>query len=170
MNKIIKKSVRILNKENAFFTFIRAQFSSQISSQVDFLVSILCVNVLGIFYGYATLLGNIIGGLLNCYLNYKWTFKSKGLHIHHVVAKFIIVWLGSVLLNTQGTILFTELVIKHLPLQDLPDILIENIFLIPKIVVSILVGIIWNYNMQRIFVYKDINFRKYLSKIGISCR
>lgn len=168
MSNWIKKAGKILNSKNGFFTFVRAQFSSQISSQVDFLVSILCVNVFGLFFGLATLLGNIIGGLVNCFINYKWTFKAKGLYVPHVLIKFILVWIGSVFLNTQGTILFTKFVMKSIPLNNMPHIVVENVFLIPKIVVSITVGLVWNYNMQRIFVYKDRDFGKYFSKIGIN--
>ncbi|NDV69061.1 GtrA family protein [Dysgonomonas sp. 25] len=167
MSNWVKKTVRTINSKNGFFTFLRAQFSSQVSSQVDFLTSILCVNVFGIYYGLSTLLGNVAGGLLNCFINYKWTFKAKGLYVPHVLIKFILVWFGSIFLNTQGTILFTEFVMKWIPLESMPNLFIENVFLIPKIVVSIIVGLVWNYNMQRIFVYKDINFRKYLAKVGV---
>lgn len=160
----IKKTLKNINTKKGFFTFLRAQFSSQISSQVDFLVSIICVNVFGIYYGNATLLGNVSGGVLNCFINYKWTFKAKGLNVTHVLIKFIIVWLGSILFNRQGTILFTELVMHHISVDGMPQIIVNNIFLVPKIVVSIIIGVVWNYNMQRYFVYKDRNFKKYLIK------
>lgn len=165
MSNWTKRAIQTINKKSGFFTFLRAQFSSQISSQVDFLVSILCVNVFGIFYGLATLIGNVTGGLLNCFINYKWTFKSKGLYVPNVLVKFILVWFGSIFLNTQGTILFTEFVMKWIPMEDMPDIIRENVFLVPKIVVSITIGLVWNYNMQRIFVYKETRFDKYLKKI-----
>ncbi len=161
----IKKISNIVNSKNGFFTFLRAQLSSQISSQVDFLVTILCVNLFGIFYGNATLMGNISGGILNCFINYKWTFKAKGINVSQVLVKFVLVWLGSIFLNRQGTILFTELVMQNISTSNLPGIVVENIFLVPKIVVSIIVGVVWNYNMQRLFVYKDRDFKKYFFRI-----
>lgn len=166
MSNWIKKATHAVNEKGGFFTFLRAQFSSQISSQFDFLVSIICANVFGIFYGNATMIGNIAGGILNCTINYKWTFKAQGIKVKYVLIKFLLVWLGSIILNRQGTIIFTEVAMKWVPVESLPDIVIKNIFLIPKIVVSIIVGLVWNYNMQRIFVYKDRNFRKYLTKLG----
>jgi len=142
--------------------FLRAQFSSQISSLTDFVISIMCANVFGIYYGNATLIGNISGGMLNCFINYQWTFKAKGINVTHILIKFVLVWLVSIFLNRQGTILFTKLVLEHIPMSSMPSIVVENVFLIPKIVVSIIVGLVWNYNMQRLFVYKDRNLKKYL--------
>ncbi|MFR9166385.1 MAG: GtrA family protein [Dysgonomonas sp.] len=166
MSNRIKRVAKTINEKGGFFTFLRAQFSSQISSQFDFLVSIVCVNVFGIFYGNATLIGNVSGGLLNCFINYRWTFKAKGIiNVRYVLIKFFMVWMVSIVLNRQGTILFTETIMYWIPVNKLPDIIVENIFLVPKIVVSIIVGLVWNYNMQRLFVYKDRNFRKYWYKI-----
>lgn len=163
---MIKKILHKINSKKGFFTFLRAQFSSQISSQLDFLVSILVVNLFGVYYGLATLLGNISGGMLNCYINYKWTFKAKGLQVRSVLLKFILVWLGSIYLNTKGTVLFTEYVMKKIPLESMPALLVNNVFLVPKAVVSIIVGLLWNYNMQRSFVYKDRNLIKHIRKLN----
>jgi putative flippase GtrA len=167
MGNWIKKFAKVINEKDGFFTFLRAQFSSQVSSWVDFLASIICVNFFGIFYGNATLIGNITGGLLNCFINYKWTFKAKDIKMAYVLIKFIMVWVVSLFLNREGTILFTEYVMKRIPVDMLPDLIVENVFLVPKIVVSIIIGLVWNYNMQRIFVYKDMNVRKYLQKAGL---
>ena len=43
--------------------FIRAQFSSQIASATDFLVTILLVKLFGIYYVYATFTGSVCGEL-----------------------------------------------------------------------------------------------------------
>ncbi|WP_245871973.1 GtrA family protein [Dysgonomonas massiliensis] len=159
-----KKIVDTINNKKGFFTFLRAQFSSQVSSWLDFLVSILCVNLFGMYYGLSTMLGNISGGLLNCFINYKWTFKAQGQSVKYVLIKFVLVWFGSIILNTQGTILFTEYVMKYIPVESLPDILVNNVFLIPKIVVSLIVGWVWNYNMQRVFVYRDRDIKGFFCK------
>lgn len=160
-----RKLINTINSKNDFFTFLRAQFSSQVSSWFDFLVSILCVNLFNWYYGLSTLIGNISGGLLNCYINYKWTFKANGQSIKYVLIKYVLIWLGSIFFNTQGTILFTEYVMKYIPKEALPDILVNNIFLVPKIVVSIIIGWVWNYNMQRIFVYRDRDIKGFFYKL-----
>lgn len=160
-----KKVINKINSKKGFFTFLRAQFSSQVSSGFDFLVSILFVNLLGVPYGLSTMLGNIFGGLLNCFINYNWTFNAKGQAVKYVLIKFILVWIGSILLNTYGTVLFTEYAMGYIPVDSLPDILVRNVFLIPKLVVSIIVGWVWNYNMQRIFVYRNHDIKGFLAKI-----
>ena len=74
------------------------------------------------------------------------------------------VWLVNLFLNREGTVLVTELVTKWLPMESLPNIIANNVFLIPKIIVSLIVGFGWNYNMQRLFVYKNRDFKKYFVK------
>ena len=68
-----------------FFTFMRAQFSSQISSLFDFAVTIFCAKILDIYYVYATSLGSVAGGFLNCFINYYWTFKAQDCKKKYVV-------------------------------------------------------------------------------------
>lgn len=165
MSNWITKTVQKIDKGKGLFTFLRAQFSSNISSLTDNLTCLLFVNVFGVYYGLSVLIGNFAGGLLNCFINYKWTFKAKGLFVPHVLIKFVMVWMGSIFLNTRGTILFTEYVLHRIPTEHLPDLLVQNLFMAPKLIVSILVGWTWNYNMQRVFVYKDKPLKKILQKI-----
>lgn len=164
-----KKTLDAINSKKGFFTFLRAQFSSQISSAFDFVVSILFVNLFGVTYELSTMLGNIFGGLLNCFINYNWTFKAKGQAVRYVLIKFVLVWFGSIFLNTYGTVLFTEYAMQYIPVESLPDILVRNVFLIPKLIVSIIVGWVWNYNMQRVFVYRDHNMKGFFKKICPFC-
>lgn len=163
----IKKAAKTINEKGGVFTFLRAQFSSQISSLTDYIVSFTLVNALSLSYGYATLFGNISGGIVNCIINYKWTFKAKGSKIKHVAIKYLMVWLVNLFLNWQGTILATEFVLSWIPTENMPEFVVNNIFMIPKAIVSLLVGFGWNYNMQRIFVYKDRDYKKYLIKMGL---
>lgn len=163
----VKEIAKTVNEKGGVFMFLRAQFSSQVSSLTDFLVSIILVNFLGVFYGNATLFGNISGGIVNCIINYKWTFKAQGSNIKYVIIKYLMVWVVNLFLNRQGTVWVTEFVMKWVPVDSLPAIIVENVFLIPKIIVSIIVGFGWNYNMQRLFVYKDRDYKKYLVKMGL---
>ncbi|HMM04024.1 MAG: GtrA family protein [Dysgonomonas sp.] len=160
----VKKVTKTVSEKGGIFMFVRAQFSSQISSLTDFTVTILLTNIFGVFYGNATLFGNISGGVVNCIINYKWTFKAQDSKIKHVAIKYVMVWLVNLFLNREGTVLVTELVTRWLPMESLPEIIANNVFLIPKIIVSLIVGFGWNYNMQRLFVYKNRDFKKYFVK------
>ena len=122
----------MISQKGGVFMFLRAQLSAQMATIADFLVTILLVRLFDVYYVYATLAGAIYGGIINCIINYKWTFKSKGKKTH-VAVKFIIVWVCSIWLNTWG--------------------------IIPKVVVAVIVALFWNYNMQRFFVYRNIDIR-----------
>ena len=90
------------------FMFIRAQLSAQVATVVDFLVSIVLNQGFGIYYVYATLTGSVSGGLVNCAINYKWTFHTEDCGPMYVLFKYLLVWLGSIGLNLWGTYLLTE--------------------------------------------------------------
>ncbi|MDR2409797.1 MAG: GtrA family protein [Bacteroidales bacterium] len=159
----IKKIVKIVSSKNGIFMFLRAQLSSQLASITDFLVTILLAKLLGIYYVYATFIGSVCGGITNCIVNYKWTFKAIGIKKRYVAFKYLMVWFGSIFLNTSGTYLMTELLKKIIWLDKLLGHLFDDIFIVSKIVVSLLVGYLWNYNMQRLFVYRNRNFKKYFT-------
>lgn len=166
MIEFIKKIIHnISQKGGTFFTFLRAQVSSQVSSITDFGVTILLASVFGgvmktlfgeeYYYGYATAIGAICGGIVNCTINYKWTFKAQGGNVGFVVIKYILVWIGSILLNTYGTVLLTELIKSIEYVNSALGDHTDKVFIVCKIIVSLLVGFIWNFNMQRLFVYKQ---------------
>ncbi len=140
--------------------FMRAQISSQIASAADFLVTLSFAKFFHLYYVHATSIGSISGGILNCLINYKWTFRSRGGKKHRIFLKYSVVWVGSVLLNTWGTYAMTEAILRNAWVKDLLGHYTDNLFLLAKIVVSLLVGFIWNYQMQRIFVYRYQDIRK----------
>lgn len=139
--------------------FIRAQFASQIASATDFLITILLAKLVGFYYVYATFSGSVCGGIVNFFVNYKWTFKIKEGKKKRIIAKYILVWIGSIVLNTWGTYLMTESLAQSPWIQEILKQYFDNLFVLSKIVVSLLVGFIWNYNMQRIFVYRSFNIK-----------
>ena len=80
--------------------FLRAQLSAQMATIADFLVTILLVRLFDVYYVYATLAGAIYGELsiASLIINGHLSRKAKT----NVAAKFVIVWLCSVWLNTWG--------------------------------------------------------------------
>lgn len=155
----ITKGAKAFSEKGGIFTFIRAQFSSQVASATDFSVTILLAKLLELYYVYATFCGSICGGIVNCVINYKWTFKTKDCKKRHVMAKYLLVWIGSILLNTWGIYFMTEAISQHPWVQETLSHYTDDLFVFSKIVVSLLVGFLWNYNMQRSFVYKNCRIR-----------
>jgi len=161
----IKKSAKAVSDKGGIFTFLRAQLSSQLASITDFLITIVLANVFNLFYVYATFIGSVCGGITNCVVNYRWTFKAMDIKKRYVAIRYLIVWGGSIFLNTSGIYLITELLKKIPWSMKLSDLLFENIFIISKIIVSLLVGFVWNYNMHRFFVYKDLNLKRFFNQL-----
>ena len=127
--------------KHELWTFCKAQLSAQASTLIDFGISIFLAEVAGLWYLYATFIGALTGGVCNCVINYRWVFDSEGLKKRKVAFRYAIVWAGSILLNTLGTYALTELSRYY--------------FVITKAIVSVVVAVFWNYQLQRLFVYKS---------------
>ncbi|MDH6307500.1 putative flippase GtrA [Dysgonomonas sp. PFB1-18] len=164
MGDWLKKVAKTISEKGGIFMFLRAQFSSQLASITDFSVTIVLAKVFSLYYVYATFLGSVCGGIVNCIINYKWTFKAQDSKKRHVAIKYLTVWTGSIIFNTSGTYLVTELLGRFTWLRDLLGHLFDDVFIVSKVFVSLIVGFVWNYNMQRLFVYRNRDFKKYFRK------
>jgi putative flippase GtrA len=152
----IKKSITNISAKGGIFVFLRAQLSSQLASFSDFVISIGLVTFFNLYYVYATFVGSVCGGIVNCIINYRWTFKVIGIKKRYIAIKYLIVWGCSIALNTSGTYLVTELLKKIVWITRFSEHLFEDgEFILAKIIVSLMVGFGWNYNMYRFFVYRD---------------
>ncbi len=123
-------------------TFCKAQLTAQVASLVDFLLTIFLTEFCGVWYAYSTFFGALTGGIVNCVVNYRWVFHADSVKMKHVAVKYFIVWSGSILLNTWGTYFLTEFTNWH--------------YVLTKLIVAVAVGFLWNYQLQRFFVYKNI--------------
>lgn len=127
------------NLKNTVVTFTKAQCSAWVASGVDFGMTLLLAGAFGVWYGYATLAGAFAGGLVNCGINYRWVFHAFGLKKKYVAMRYMFVWAGSIALNTFGTWRLTELTGMN--------------YIISKSVVAAAVAVLWNYQLQRTFVF-----------------
>ncbi len=132
--------------KHEIWVFSKAQITAQLATLCDFLVSILLYEVFGMWYVAATFIGAVSGGIVNCLLNYRFVFGSDGQKKRYVAFKYLLVWTGSIVLNTLGTFIITELSGHH--------------FIIAKAIVSVVVALLWNYQMQRFFVYRNKHITK----------
>ena len=151
------KQVRTHGKwYHALVTFLKAQLSAQLASLVDFVVTVLLVKCFALFYLYATLIGSVVGGMVNCAINYRWVFSDSHCKSHFIVMKYTFVWIVSIALNTWGTYFLTEWLTRMPWLNRLLSSYIDDLFIFSKIVVAVLVALLWNYQMQRLFVYRNL--------------
>jgi putative flippase GtrA len=119
---------------------VKAQAASLAGTVVDFLVTIGCVELLHSWYLVATVLGNIAGGITNFMLGRYLVFEATEQQAPAQGVRYFLVWLGSMLLNATGVYLCTQ--VLHVN------------YVLSKIVVSLLVGIGFNYFLQVHFVFK----------------
>lgn len=112
------------------------------ASGADLFTTIFLVEALNMWYAYATFAGALCGEMINCGINYRWVFHAKGEKKKRILWRYSLVWLTSIALNTAGTFFTTEATNLN--------------YLTSKITVAMLVSVCWNYQMQRLFVFKKI--------------
>ena len=71
-------------------------------------------------------------------------------------------WGGSIILNAWGTFALTEWLTGMTWVNGLLGYYIDNVFILSKIIVAVLVAFFWNYHLQRFFVYRNHNIKGFL--------
>lgn len=142
--------------------FLRSSMSSQVASWIDLGSSIGLV-ALGVSKWIATPVGAVIGGVVNCLINYRFTFRATDCSLRSVAVKYLMIWLGSLLLNTVGTGLLADALdkwhlLEHLGFTDVGS------YAAARLIVSLVVSLAWNYLMQKNFVYRHTGFDPYAER------
>ncbi|MDR0989592.1 MAG: GtrA family protein [Prevotellaceae bacterium] len=142
------------NRKREVWLFLKAQCSAELATVADFLTTILLAKGVGLFYLYATFIGTVVGGVLNCCVNYAWVFKGSGSKPRYIAGRYVVVWGGSILLNTWGTFFLTEWITDMRWIAEALKGYVDDLFILSKIIVAVLVACCWNYPMQRHFVFR----------------
>lgn len=151
-------------------TFLRSSVSSQIASWTDLGMSMLFYSFVFValdpFYrsNLSVAVGAIAGGIVNCCINYRFTFHADGQSVKAVGVKYFMVWTGSLLLNMYGTTGLATLLSKWQWLIDLgfrPD----GIFAAARLAASLAVSWGWNFVLQRNFVYRPTSFDRFAIRV-----
>ena len=152
----------LLKSKSLVPTFLRSAVSSQASGWVDFIVGF--VMFYWIFNQHlswlATGIGVVAGGIVNCIICYKFTFRAENCPWKAVVVKYALVWIGNLILNSGGTELLYILLKKWHVLEDL-GFKAAGYYSTARIVMSLLVSWFWNFVLQRNFVYRQSKFDPY---------
>jgi len=119
--------------------FLKAQASSLVATGVDYSTSLL-LNYLGCWYLAANIAGNVAGGITNFLVNRQWVFEKENKAISVQAVKYVLVWVGNMLLNTAGVWVLVNY-------EILP-------YVYAKITVALIVGFTYNYIIQKRFVFK----------------
>ena len=121
----------------SFFRYIIASF---LATGVDFLVLISLTEVLNFWYLLSATIGAISGGIVGFLLGRNWAFMSKSANQSEQAFKYSFVWIGSIALNVGLLYIFVE----YFEIQ----------YILSKIMVAIIVGVGFNYLLQKNFIFK----------------
>ncbi len=145
-------------KKQEFKMLLKATATSQVSAWTDFIVSLVLFEFTPLGPLYSKAIGATTGGVVNCFLNYKWTFRGNEVSKRMVAIKYALVWVGSLLLNSYGTEFVHYLFANW---QWLLSIGFKDAgcFMAAQLLVSFIVSVFWNILLQRYFVFQDLDIR-----------
>lgn len=119
--------------------FMRFQVTAVLATAIDFIMTIFFKEAVGMHYSYAVGGGATCGAITAFSINRYWVFRSVEAHPIRQAVRYILVAVGSVVLNTAGTYAVTEGF--HFP------------YLISKTIVGIIVGFTYSYHLSKRFVF-----------------
>lgn len=125
-------------------TFSKAQVSSGVGGVVDYLTMILFTEVFHIHYTISIAIGGVVGAIVNFSINKSWAFRSKvhpyKFSVRKQLFRFILVVVNSIVLKMSGTYLLTTF--------------LKIDYKISRIITDLIVSVIFNYMLQRYWVFK----------------
>jgi len=131
---------KIINRSNVY-TFLKANIASLSGSALDFLIFAWLDRVVGINVLMAAIVSNLCGGILNFLMSRTWVFGAAKQRIDGQAVKYTLVWTGNFILNTGGV----YLLVTKWGVHDL----------IAKVSVAVLVGVSYNYLLQKRYVFAN---------------
>jgi len=123
----------------SLLTFIKVQAASIAGSAADYLTTILLVEYFHCWYLLANFLGNLVGGSCLFMLSRKWIFRSSSGSVPLQMVKFVLMFAGNLLLSALGVFVLTQFFRVN--------------YIVSKTIISILLGVSYNYFMQKKFVF-----------------
>ncbi|MDE6556122.1 MAG: GtrA family protein [Duncaniella sp.] len=147
----------VLGSDSLIFTFLRSIVSSQAASWVDLGLGFALFAWVGLAPWLSTAIGAVAGGVVNCIINYRFTFHAQGVSWRAVIVKYALVWTGSILLNAGGTQAVYSL-IKDWDWLERIGFKPDGFYAAARLFVSLMVSWFWNFALQRRFVYRPTRF------------
>ena len=130
-----------MNKNPSVLTsFCRYNIVAITASAVDFFVLIFLTEVLHFWYMLSAFLGALMGGATGFAFGRIWVFMKMEGKLSSQAIKYLMVWIGSILLNTSGL----YLIVEFIGIQ----------YIIAKVIVAIIIGFGFNFFMHKNFTFK----------------
>lgn len=123
-------------------TFVRHQTGSLIASALDFSTMIAVVRFFGLHPALATAVGAAAGATINFLLGRYWIFPSGRGTAGTSALRYALVSLVSLGLNSAGEYVLVSVARVQ--------------YVLARLIVAIAVSVVWNFPMQRGFVYRSV--------------
>jgi len=117
------------------------QASSLVATGVDFGTMIAMHELVGLSPAWSTVVGATCGAISNFMLGRHWTFRATSDHARAQAIRYAVVSASSLGWNALGEHLLAE----RLHVQ----------YVVARLVVALAVSIVWNFPLQRAFVFAD---------------
>jgi putative flippase GtrA len=123
------------------FEWVRHHISSLVATGVDFSAMIASVELLRLSPVLGTVIGAALGGVTNFLMGRHFTFRSRSQRVSGQALRYALVSGVSLGLNALGEHVF----VSFLPAR----------YVLGRILVATTVNNVWNYPMQRFFVFAE---------------
>lgn len=143
---------------SGIFMFLRSSAAAQIASWVDLGLGFVLFSWCGLSSWLATGIGAVVGGIINCCINYRFTFRAEHCAVKAVAVKYFLIWGGSFVLNLGGTTLLEQGLHSLNIINHVTWIKPDGVFAVARLSVSLAVSLGWNFVMQKNFVYRPSRF------------
>lgn len=124
-------------------TFLKVNLASLIASFCDYLITLIFKEFLHYDPVQASITGTIIGGIINFIISRKWVFESTDSPVFHQGRKYLLMWMGNLILNTAGV----YVLIRFAGL----------FYMSAKALTSLTVALGYNYPIQKKYVFKNVD-------------
>ena len=121
--------------------FLKSQAASFAATVVDMGLLFGLTELAGVYYVISVAIGAGCGAITNFLIGRYWSFQASESKVQSQAFRYASVALGSLGLNTVGVAVVTERL--HIP------------YGFSKVIVAFSVGILFNYPLQRYFVFKS---------------
>jgi putative flippase GtrA len=128
-------------KLHRIYEWIRHHISSLVATGVDFLAMIASVEILRLSPVTGTVIGATVGGVTNFWLGRHFTFRSRSDQVAGQFLRYALVSAMSLGLNALGEYVFITHIVSR--------------YVLGRILVATTVNNVWNYPMQRFFVFAE---------------
>lgn len=132
--------IRIMKIQDRLSTFLKYDLVALVATAIDFTVLIGLTEMLNMWYLFSAIISALLGGITGFVLERNWVFMKKDGKLTVQSTRYLLIWMVSIVLNTG----FLYLMVDLFGYQ----------YIVSKVIVSVLVGIGFNFLMHKYYIFK----------------